>query len=118
MSTVIESNPWCAITSAENALGIDAHPLTTASPFAQMSRSLFALTSHSWMGLLDDGPAGLTERARALPALDGARIVRGAVADAAHDALCDRAEPEQRERDVEVPVLDRPAAQLLAVRVD
>src|SRR5690349_9809949 len=44
MSTVSESKPWCAMTSAENAAGIDSHPFTTASPFFQISLSLFART--------------------------------------------------------------------------
>src|SRR5690242_14053676 len=44
MSIVSESNPWCDITSAENALGIDSQPLTTASPRAHISFSLLALT--------------------------------------------------------------------------
>src|SRR4029453_16185638 len=44
MSTVSESNPWWAITSAENELGIDSQPFTTASPRAQMFLSVFSLT--------------------------------------------------------------------------
>src|SRR5213594_3942224 len=47
MSTVRESNPWWAMTSAENALGIDSHPFTTASPRAQIVFSVFSLTSLS-----------------------------------------------------------------------
>src|SRR5436309_3253009 len=47
MSTVSESNPWWAITSAENELGIDSHPFTTASPRAQIFRSVFSLTTLS-----------------------------------------------------------------------
>src|SRR6185503_13370599 len=47
MSMVSESNPWCDITSAENALGMDSQPFTTASPFAQISFSLLARTSDS-----------------------------------------------------------------------
>src|SRR5438552_1282817 len=47
MSTVSESKPWWAITSAENELGIDSHPFTTASPRAQIFRSVFSLTTIS-----------------------------------------------------------------------
>jgi hypothetical protein len=47
MSIVNESKPWWDITSAENALGMASHPLTAASPFAQISRSLFARTPGS-----------------------------------------------------------------------
>src|SRR5437899_1536231 len=47
MSTVSESNPWWAITSAENELGIDSHPFTTASPRAQIFLSVFSLTTLS-----------------------------------------------------------------------
>src|ERR1700752_2769395 len=47
MSTVSESNPWWAMTSAENELGIDSHPLTTASPRAQIFLSVFSLTMRS-----------------------------------------------------------------------
>src|SRR5258705_4128279 len=47
MSMVSESKPWCDITSAENALGIDSQPFTTASPFFQISLSLFARTGDS-----------------------------------------------------------------------
>src|SRR4029450_4256365 len=47
MSTVSESNPWWAITSAENELGIDNHPLTTASPRAQIFLSVFCLATLS-----------------------------------------------------------------------
>src|SRR5262245_53175312 len=47
MSTVSESKPWWAITSAENELGIESHPFTTASPRAQIFRSVFSLTTIS-----------------------------------------------------------------------
>src|SRR5438445_1318762 len=50
MSTVSESNPWWAITSAENELGIDSHPFTTASPRAQIFLSVFSLTTLSSFG--------------------------------------------------------------------
>src|SRR5439155_1073462 len=48
MSTVSESNPWCAMISAENELGIDSQPFTTASPRAQIALSVFSLTSVSF----------------------------------------------------------------------
>src|SRR5438034_1014494 len=32
MSSVSESKPWCAMTSAVKAVGIDSHPLTAVSP--------------------------------------------------------------------------------------
>src|SRR4029077_8145119 len=54
MSIVSESKPWCDITSAENALGIDSQPFTTASPFFQISLSLFART----VGLLSRPAVG------------------------------------------------------------
>src|SRR4030095_13919430 len=47
MSIVSESNPWCDITSAENALGMASQPFTTASPRAQISLSLLARTADS-----------------------------------------------------------------------
>src|SRR5580765_4035526 len=47
MSIVSESKPWCDITSAENALGMDSHPFTTASPLAQISFSALARTTGS-----------------------------------------------------------------------
>src|SRR5881397_2185149 len=48
MSTVSESNPWWAMISAENELGIDSQPFTTASPRAQIALSVFSLTSLSF----------------------------------------------------------------------
>src|SRR6185503_1425594 len=54
MSTGSESKPWWAITSAENELGIDSQPFTTASPRAQIFLSVFSLTTLSsvfeWSG--------------------------------------------------------------------
>src|SRR6266545_8034504 len=47
MSTVSESNPWWPMTSAANELGIDSHPLTTASPRAQIFFTVFSLTTLS-----------------------------------------------------------------------
>src|SRR2546428_9608433 len=47
MSTVSESNPWWAMTSAENELGIDSQPFTTASPRAQIFLNVFSLTTFS-----------------------------------------------------------------------
>src|SRR3989304_929521 len=44
MSIVSESNPWCAMTSAEKGLGIATQPFAPAPPFAQMARSVFSLT--------------------------------------------------------------------------
>src|SRR5438034_798201 len=65
MSTVRESNPWWAMTSAENALGIDSHPFTTASPRAQIVLSVFSLTSPSSRSGAELGPA---DRAEVAPA--------------------------------------------------
>src|SRR5438132_12978423 len=39
---VNESQPWCAIVSAENAVGIASQPLRTAPPAFQMERILFS----------------------------------------------------------------------------
>src|SRR5437660_22258 len=39
-----ESMPWWAMTSAENALGIESHPLTTASPRLQICFTVLGLT--------------------------------------------------------------------------
>src|ERR1700674_4615721 len=39
---VNESQPWCAIVSAENAVGIASQPLRTAPPAFQMVRILFS----------------------------------------------------------------------------
>src|SRR6185436_3298604 len=71
MSIVRESKPWCDITSAENALGMDSQPFTTASPFFQISLSLFARTGDSsrparfpgrrHRGLYASGPAPLRD---------------------------------------------------------
>jgi hypothetical protein len=44
---VSESKPWCAITSAEKPLGMDSHPLITASPFAQIFFNAFSRTGIS-----------------------------------------------------------------------
>src|SRR2546430_12150334 len=65
MSTVRESNPWWAMTSAENALGIDSHPFTTASPRAQIVLSVFSLTSPSSRSGAELGAA---DRAEVAPA--------------------------------------------------
>src|SRR2546427_5520713 len=48
MSTVSESNPWWAITSAENELGMDSQPFTTASPRAQIFLRVFSRTCVSF----------------------------------------------------------------------
>src|SRR5688572_28313408 len=48
MSMVRESNPWCASTSAEKALGMPSQPLMTASPRFQIDRSVFSRTSCSF----------------------------------------------------------------------
>src|SRR5690349_20409403 len=47
MSTVSESQPWCAMVSAAKLLGMASQPLTAAPPAAQVARSLFALTGAS-----------------------------------------------------------------------
>ena len=47
MSIVIESNPWWAMISAENELGMEHQPLITASPRAQISLSVFFLMDDS-----------------------------------------------------------------------
>src|SRR5438552_16739505 len=71
MSTVSESNPWCAMISAENELGIDSQPFTTASPRAQIALSVFSLTSLSlWRrGLRPplDSPANTRDAGLRLP---------------------------------------------------
>src|SRR3989442_4741235 len=65
MSTVRESNPWWAMPSAENALGIDSPPFTTASPRAQIVFSVFSLTSPSSRSGAELGAA---DRAEVAPA--------------------------------------------------
>src|SRR5437773_5926343 len=65
MSKVRESNPWWAMTSAENALGIDSHPFTTAAPRAQIVLSVFSLTSPSSRSGAELGAA---DRAEVAPA--------------------------------------------------
>src|SRR5438309_5904194 len=71
MSTVSESKPWWAMTSAENPLGIDSQPFTTASPRAQIALSVFSLTSLSlWRrGLRPplDSPANTRDAGLRLP---------------------------------------------------
>src|SRR5688500_4454003 len=74
MSMVRESKPWCAMTSAEKALGMASQPLTTASPRFQMDRSVLARTSHSFddddiavRGAQAQGP-GVTILGRIVPA--------------------------------------------------
>src|SRR5437867_5120571 len=73
MSTVSESNPWCAMISAENELGIDSQPFTTASPRDQIALSVFSLTSLSFWrrGLRPplDSPANTRNDALAPPPL-------------------------------------------------
>src|SRR3989454_6688425 len=59
MSTVSESNPWWAMTSAENELGIDSQPFTTASPRAQIFLNVFSLTTFSC--LLGEGGSASRE---------------------------------------------------------
>src|SRR4051812_34008564 len=67
MSIVSESKPWCDITSAEKALGIDSQPFTTASPFFQISLSLFARTG------------GLLSHPRPLTGPGAPRIIRARI---------------------------------------
>src|SRR2546427_4015655 len=67
MSTVSESKPWWAMTSAENPLGIDSQPFTTASPRAQIVLSVFSLTSLSSPSGVELGAA---DRAEVAPATD------------------------------------------------
>src|SRR2546430_4584379 len=67
MSTVSESKPWWAMTSAENPLGIDSQPFTTASPRAQIVLSVFSLTSLSSPSGVELGAA---DRSEVAPATD------------------------------------------------
>src|SRR4030095_15994563 len=77
MSMVSESKPWWAITSAEKAAGIDSHPFTTASPFFQISLSLFALTPASRGGLerAPQAPESSGRPGEAVAPLNSPRIV-------------------------------------------
>src|SRR5213592_166910 len=73
MSTVSESNPWWAITSAEKALGMESQPFTTASPRFQIVFSVFSRTSFS--SLLGDvirraSELGPAHRAEVAPPTD------------------------------------------------
>src|SRR5947207_3561510 len=67
MSTVSESKPWWAMTSAEKPVGIDSHPFTTASPFFQIALSVFSLTSLSSWSRAELRPA---DRPEVAPAAD------------------------------------------------
>src|SRR5256885_1159055 len=67
MSTVSESKPWWAMTSAEKPVGIDSHPFTTASPFFQIAFSVFSLTSFSSWSRAELRPA---DRPEVAPAAD------------------------------------------------
>src|SRR5262245_45515471 len=68
MSTVRESKPWWAMTSAENELGMDSQPFTTASPRAQIFLSVFSLTTLSSVGSVG------TPRSRELGATHDAEV--------------------------------------------
>src|SRR2546430_6115253 len=73
MSTVSESNPWWAITSAEKALGMESQPFTTASPRFQIVFSGSSRTSFS--SLLGDvirraSELGPAHRAEVAPPTD------------------------------------------------
>src|SRR5512145_1419570 len=76
MSTVSESKPWWAMTSAENELGIDSHPLTTASPRAQIFFTVFSLTTFSYVlgergsGRMPSCQLGTTDDPEAAPLAD------------------------------------------------
>src|SRR5262249_825854 len=61
-------------------------------------------------------PRGIGERSRPLAALSGVWVVGGSGDDTSHDPLGDRGEPEHREADVELPVLDAGASRAPAVR--
>src|SRR2546428_7028264 len=65
VSTVGGLNPWWAMTLGENALGIDSHPFTAASPRAQIVLSVFSLTSPSSRSGAELGAA---DRAEVAPA--------------------------------------------------
>src|SRR3989442_9615647 len=65
MSTVSESNPWLPMTSAQNELGIDSPPLTTASPRAQIFFTVFSLTTLSCP--FGEGGSACTARVQAPP---------------------------------------------------
>src|SRR5205814_1162143 len=67
MSTVSESKPWWAMTSAEKPVGIDSHPFTTASPVFQIAFSVFSLTSLSSWSRAELRPA---DRPEVAPAAD------------------------------------------------
>src|SRR2546426_2154698 len=77
MSTVSESNPWWAMTSAANELGIDSHPLTTASPRAQIFFTVFSLTTRSCLfGEGGSAPLSTPPRTRGASAPPPARLPR------------------------------------------
>src|SRR5688572_27219558 len=57
MSTVSESKPWCAITSAENEAGIDSQPFTVTSPRAHFVFSVFSRTMSSVAWCVSGHPA-------------------------------------------------------------
>src|SRR5437773_10581000 len=67
MSTVSESKPWWAMTSAETTVGIASHPFTTASRFFQIAFSVFSLTSLSSWSRAELRPA---DRPEVAPAAD------------------------------------------------
>src|SRR5438094_345372 len=55
MSTVSESKPWCAMTSAVKAVGIDSHPLTAVSPRFHIVLRRFSRTVCSPFGRIRPG---------------------------------------------------------------
>src|SRR3989449_11193689 len=66
MATVSESKPWCAMTSAVKAVGIDSHPLTAVSPrfhivLRRFSRTVLSLRADT------PGPLYRTSVALVLP---------------------------------------------------
>src|ERR671937_1171020 len=55
MSTVSESKPWCAITSAVKPVGMASQPLTTVSPRFHIVRSRFSRTLLSFRRAMGPG---------------------------------------------------------------
>src|ERR1019366_7469677 len=79
MSTVTESKPHWAITSAEKPEGIASQPLMTAFPDAQIFATLFAIGR-----ILPETAGGHARRAAAWGQFRGGSMYQGPIIDAHH----------------------------------
>src|SRR6185436_1527210 len=123
---VYRRSPWTTATLSGNTAALRSRKLTGVSSvrYTWLVGFIAATTSGGLEcpilhgAALDHGPGGVGEGSGALAAQAGVGVVGGAGHHAAHDALGDRGQAEQREGDVEVPVGDLAAADTTAIGVD